>query len=207
VACAASVAGGADAAPGPLVQTDKGCYLVGQRVHVTGSGFAASRTFVVSIDGVYFGSSLTDTSGSFSAGSLIPGGLLAGIAQAIDTLQASDGTERASTKFTLTRTAGARILATNGNPRTLRARFQIWGFALDGTPRAVYAHWLTPRGHVRRTAQLGTTGGQCGYLQTEKQRVFPFAPSKGTWTLQLDTRQQYARAPGGPVARIRVAIG
>lgn len=205
--CAAVLIADAGAAATPLVQTDKGCYLVGQHVHVTGSGFAASRTFVVSIDGVYFGSSLTDASGSFSAGSLIPGGLAAGIAQAVDTLQASDGTELGSTKFTLTRTAGARILATTGNPRTLRAPFQIWGFALDGTPRAVYLHWVAPHGSVRRTAQLGTTGGQCGYLLTAKRRVFPFAPSKGTWTLQLDTRQQYARAPGGPVARIRVAIG
>jgi hypothetical protein len=176
-------------------------------VHVTGSGFAASRTFVVSIDGVYFGSSSTDASGSFSAGSLLPGGLLAGIAQAVDTLQASDGTMIASTKFTLTRPAGGRIQATSGNPRTLRARFQIWGFALDGVPRAVYVHWVTPSGRLRRTDQLGTTGGQCGYLRTAKRRVFPLAPSRGTWTLQLDTRQQYARVPGGPVARIRVAIG
>jgi hypothetical protein len=204
--CAAPVIADAGAAAGPMVHTDKGCYLVGQRVHVTGSGFAASRTFVVSIDGVYWGSSSTDASGGFSA-PLLPGGLGAGIAQAVDTLEASDGTELGSANFTLTRSAGARIVATTGNPRTLRAPFQIWGFALDGTPRAVYVHWVTPRGRVRRTAQLGTTGGQCGYLQTATRRLFPFAPSRGTWTLQLDTRQQYARVPGGPVARIRVAIG
>ena len=49
-------------------------------------------------------------------------------------------------------------------------------------------------------------GGQCGYLRTGKLRVFPFSPSGGTWTLQIDTRRRYAKRPGGPVARISVQI-
>jgi hypothetical protein len=37
--------------------------------------------------------------------------------------------------------------------------------------------------------------------------VFPFAPTVGQWTIQVDTQRSYSRHPGGPVARIGVQIG
>ncbi len=195
----------AGATAAPVVSTDRGCYLVGQQVLVTGGGFAAARTFVVSIDGVFWGLSSTDDSGGFSS-PLVPGGLGAGIPQAVDTLQASDGSAVATAQFTLTRRAGARFLRAVGNPRTLRSRFEAWGFALDGVPRPLFLHYVSPFGHVRRTVPLGSSGGQCGYLRTAPRRVFPFGPSRGRWTLQVDTAQQYQRKPAGPVSRILVTI-
>jgi hypothetical protein len=54
--------------------------------------------------------------------------------------------------------------------------------------------------------KLGMAGGQCGYLRTGRVRVFPFAPSRGTWTLQVDTRVRYARHAAGPVSRIPLQI-
>jgi hypothetical protein len=189
----------------PSIRTDRACYLVGQRVRVTGTGFTAGRTFDVAIDGVDFGQSRTDATGAFSS-SLVPGGLAAGVVQHVDHLDATDGTRGARTSFTLTRTAGARFLATSGNPNTLMAPFEVWGFALDGHRKRVFLHWVAPSGRVRETAALGRTRGQCGYLRTHRRRVFPFAPSLGSWTLQLDTRRRYVRHPSGPVARIRVRV-
>lgn len=191
--------------PAPIVHTDRGCYLVNQRVMVTGSGFAPSRPFTVTIDGVYFGKSTTDANGGFRS-SLLPGGLGAGQAEHVDHLVASDGTGSGATKFTLTRKAGARFLATRGNPHTLRAPFEVWGFALDGASKPVYIHYVSPAGSVRKTVLLGHTSGQCGYVLTHKRRVFPFSPSKGSWTLQLDTDQAYTAQPAAPVTRIRVKI-
>ncbi len=114
----------------------------------------------------------------------------------------------ADTSFTLTRrdrrAVPRRPAATRGS---LRAPFEIWDLshvrrAADGLPA------LRQPDAARRaqTVALGRTGGQCGYLKTKPRRVFPFAPTAGTWTFQLDTHRGYARHPGGPVARIRVGI-
>ncbi len=206
-----TLAAGATATPvfaassAPTVRTSQGCYLVRQRVSVIGTGFAPSRRFDVAIDGVDFGQSMTDAAGAFSA-RLIPGGLPAGVAQHVDHLEATDGTLSAQSTFTVTAPAGARFLATSGNPHTLRAPFEIWDFSPRGTSRAVYLHYVSPSGSGRRTVALGQTTGQCGYLRTGNRRLFPFVPSLGNWTIQVDTRQAYARVPGGPVGRIRVQI-
>ncbi len=194
------------ASTGPKVRTNRGCYLVGQRVLITGSGFAASRQYTVSVDGVYFGISETDQTGGFAA-ALRPGGLDAGVAEQVDHLDATDGTSTATAVFTVTRTAGARLLATSGSPATLQGPFQVWGFALDGRSRPVYLHYVGPSGGVRTTVMLGHTRGQCGYLQTASRLVFPFAPSPGGWTLQIDTRRNYGRDPRGPIARIGIQVG
>jgi hypothetical protein len=187
------------------VRTNRGCYLVGQTVRVSGAGFAASRSYDVAIDGVDFGQSRTNQAGGFAT-SLVPGGLGAGVIQSIDQLDATDGTSSADTTFTVTRTAGARFLASGGDPHTLRAPFTVWGFALDGTVRPVYLHYVSPAGQLRMTTHLGTTGGQCGYLLTPARRVFPFNPSLGTWTLQVDSNRGYSDHPAGPAAVIRVDI-
>jgi hypothetical protein len=203
-----SLAAGAGAAAGasvPAVHTGRGCYLVGQRVALRGSGFAPSREYVVSIDDVYFGNNTTNSRGGFQS-ALRPGGLGAGVAQAVEHVEATDGTVAARTDFTLTRAAGARLLVAGGNPRTLRAPFQVWAFALDGRRRPVYLHYVSPSGAVTLTASLGAATGQCGYLLTASRRLFPFTPTTGGWTLQLDTRHGYARRPRGPVARIGVRI-
>jgi hypothetical protein len=189
----------------PSAQTDRGCYLVGQRVGLRGAGFAAGRPFTVSIDGVYFGQSTTDSQGGFRT-SLRPGGLAAGITQHVDHLDATDGSVDARTAFTVTRPPGARFLASSGDPSTLSAPFEVWGFARDGHRRTVYLHYVTPTGRLARTVTLGRTSGQCGYLRTRRRRVFPFAPSLGAWTLQLDTSPGYARHVTTPVARIGVQI-
>lgn len=189
------------------MRTARGCYLVGTRVHLSGSGFAPDRAYVISIDGVYFGRGRTNANGALgSDDSLRPGGLPAGTAQVVDRLEASDGTRAARTRFTVTRRPGARFLASSGSSSTLRAPVEVRGFALGGTRRSVYLHYVNPSGRSVDTAQLGRTGGQCGYLRTAPIRIFPFTPSRGHWTLQIDTRHSYHAGPGVPVQRISVQI-
>jgi hypothetical protein len=207
---AAALAGGAavasaQSATGTTVSTDRGCYLVGQAVQLNGSGFEPDRTYVVSIDGVYLGNRTTDSTGSFSV-PLHPGGLPAGAAQHLDTLDVTDGTTSAQTSFVVTRSAGVRIINATGGPSSLTGRFLVWGFSLRGVSRPVYVHYVAPSGKLQKTVALGTTGGQCGYLRTARRRVFPFSLSPGAWTLQVDTRASYVRNGAGPKVRLRAVI-
>ncbi len=162
---------------------------------------------MISIDGVYFGQDRANAHGALiRRDSLRPGGLAAGMAQAVDRLEASDGTRTARTRFTLTRRPGARFLATSGSAHSLRAPVEVWGFALTGARRRVYLHYVNPSGRLVDTTDLGQTGGQCGYLKTAAIRIFPFTPSRGRWTLQIDSRRTYGARPAGPVQRISVHI-
>lgn len=207
LAClAAAAALAARAASDPSLSTSRGCYVVGQAVQLRGSGFAPRRTYVVTVEGVYFGKRQTDGQGGFAI-AVYPGGLPKGAAQHVDRLEVSDGSSAATTTFTLTRRPGARVTdISGGSPQTLTGRFQVWGYAMRGVPRAVYVHYVDPAGRARRTVRLGTAGGQCGYLHTGRRRVFPLALYAGVWTLQVDTRRSYRRRRGGPVTRILVRI-
>jgi len=193
------------AAAGPSVKTDHSCYTVGAPVGLAGTGFAANRGYDVTVDGVDFGQSSTDSSGGFST-QLVPGGLPAGVPQRVDQLEVTDGTSDAATSFTVTRPTGARFGAARGNARQLRAPFQAWGFSLDGTRPTLYVHYVAPTGRARTTVTLGRTTGQCGYLATAPLRLFPFTPSAGRWTLQVDSASAYSSQPSGPMARITVVI-
>ncbi|HWF71929.1 MAG TPA: hypothetical protein VG186_01215 [Solirubrobacteraceae bacterium] len=211
---APAAATSAAAIAAPDLHTNQSCYLVRQRVAITGTGFAPSRMYQVAVDGINLGVGTTDAGGAFTA-SVIPGGLGANVVEEVHGLSATDGTSLTHTTVTVTRTTGARILAGTGTATTFRAPFQVWGFALvHDKPTAtlaptrlpVYVHYLSPRKRLKRTLALGSTSGQCGYLRTLSRRVFPFLPSRGSWTLQLDTQRVYAAHPVGPVARIPVRV-
>lgn len=200
------------ASASPILQTNHGCYLVGQPVQITGSGFAPTRTYQVTVDGIDFGTSTTDSTGAFTA-ALRPGGLGANVVQAVHVLDATDGTSDTRIKFTVTRPAGARVIAGPGPPATLRAPFQVWGFGLGGVPLGatsiqlpVYVHYVGPHRRLRKTISLGHTRGQCGYLKTKARRLFPFIPARGNWTLQIDTSHAYSKHPLAPAAKIRVTV-
>jgi hypothetical protein len=189
----------------PTITTDRGCYVVGQAVQLSGSGFAPYRSYVVTIDGVYLGSRYTDGTGSFSV-PLHPGGLPAGAAEHYDPVDVTDGTTSAQTNFTVTRRAGFRVANVTGGVRSLSGRFVVWGFSLNGDTKPIYLHYVAPSGKVRKTVSLGTTRGACGYLRTARRRVFPFKVSAGKWVLQMDTQQTYSRWAPSPRVRIRVVI-
>jgi hypothetical protein len=190
------------------ISTNRSCYVVGQRAQLSGSGFAPSTSYTVMVDGVLFDQHLrhTDSQGTFSI-QLLPGGLPAGAAQHRDKVTVDDGTgDTASTSFTLTRSALARLTDTQKTSPGFTGRFRVWGFSLDGSARQVYLHYVGPSGQAHRTVTLGSTTGACGRLVSKRQLFVPFSLSRGTWTLQVDTRRNYARHPDGPVSRIRVAI-
>ena len=189
------------------VSTNRSCYVVGQPAHLSGSGFAPSSELAVTVEGVLFTPiPRADSGGDFSI-RLHPGGLQAGVAQHTDHVTVDDGAgHRASTSFTLTRSALALLTGVRKSSRGETGRFKVWGFSLDGSARQVYLHYVGPSGRARRTVALGQTKGACGTLVSKRELFVPFSLSRGTWTLQVDTRRSYARHPDGPVSRIRVGI-
>ena len=178
---------------------------------MTASGLAPNAPLTVVLDGrqLSYGDGSTpraDAAGSF-AGSFATPALAVGTVQLRHVLVVSDETRRPRARFTVTRPAGADFQPSSGDPRTLRARFRVWGFAC-ATPAAmpVWLHWVSPRGTVRRNAALGTTGGDCGALTHAPRRVFPFAPEAGRWVLVLDTHRRYRVQAAGPRAKIPVHV-
>jgi hypothetical protein len=201
----------ATAATPATLTTDARCYLQGAQLQMTASGLAPNAPLTVVLDGRQLsysdGSTPTsDATGSY-AGSFATPALAADVLQRRHVLVVSDAMRRPRARFTVTRPAGADFQPSSGDPRTLRARFRVWGFGVDsagGNP--VWLHWLSPRGTVRRNAALGSTAGDCGALTTQPRRVFPFAPAAGRWVLVLDTHRRYRVHASGPRAKIPVHV-
>jgi hypothetical protein len=203
---AALAAAAAVAFASATVSTNRRCYVVGQAAQLSGSGFAPSTQFTVTVGGVLYGTKHTDPNGSFSI-RLLPGGLPAGAAQHTDRATVDDGTGHvASTSFTVTRKAVALLTGLRKTSLGETGRLKLWGFSLDGSARKAYVHYVGPAGGVHRTMALGSTRGACGWLVSRRELFVPFSLSRGTWTLQVDTRRTYARRPDGPVSRIQVGI-
>jgi hypothetical protein len=191
--------------------TDARCYAQGAPLQMTAAGLTPRAPLTVALDGTALrysdGSTPTaDDAGNFSSSFATPG-LGPGITQQRHALAVDDGTQRPRTRFAVTRPAGAAFSPSEGDPRTLRARFTLWGFALASARNArAWLHWVDPAGKVRRNALLGMTKGDCGVLTTPQRRVFPFDPEPGRWVLAIDTQRRYRVQTDGVRAKIRVHV-
>ena len=211
-ACAIAAVPGAGAARATTLSTDARCYLQGAPLRMTASELTPQAPLTVSLDGQALryrdGSAPSaDAAGTFASSFATPV-LDPGTTQRRHALRVEDGTHRAQARFTVTRPAGADFAPARGNPRTLRARFTVWGFALaDGVRhRRVWLHWVNPHRRLRATAAIGVTRGDCGTLRTAPRRVFPFAAEAGRWLLVLDTHRRYRSHSRGPRAKISVHV-
>jgi hypothetical protein len=82
-----------------------------------------------------------------------------------------------------------------------RVRFIGRGFT-DGT--SVYAHYIRSERH-RRTVRLGTPQGPCGRIDV-KRRQFPFEPTVGRWTLQVDNQPAFSDEPVSVFVRLGITV-
>jgi hypothetical protein len=191
----------APAARAAEVHTDRGCYLQTKatNVTVTGTGFAPSRPYTVSLDGrpLQGGGAATDAGGAMQ-GAISPPALTDAQQERTFPVAVDVDGVTASTTFTVTRfsadfSPSAHVAATS------RVRFAVHGFGLVRTRPTVYLHYADPAGHLRGTVRLGHAQGQCGSIaRTARRRLFPFgAPSHGKWSLQFDTSERYVRGRRG----------
>jgi hypothetical protein len=184
----------APAASAASLTTDSRCYQETQEVVLNGTGYAPLSTITVSLDNTALGSAAADANGSFQRKFATPE-LPSGTREADYTLEATDQINTATTSYRATKVF-ADFSPGAGNPTRLRVRFSIAGFGLARAGASVYLHYVfKSTGQVRRTIRLGTVSGICGAIRhTRLLRLFPFAPSRGTWILQFDTVKRYERA-------------
>lgn len=208
--CAMAAASNAGAAAATLT-TDARCYLQGAPLRMSASGLTPGAPLTVSLDGQALryrdGSTPTaDRDGAFASSFATPQ-LASGVVQLRHALAVDDGVAPARARFTVTRPAGADFSPSHGDPRTLRARFTLWGFALaSGRNQRAWLHWVDPAGSVRKSVSLGVTLGDCGRLTTAPRRVFPFDPEPGRWTLAIDTQRRYRVQTDAVRAKISVHV-
>ena len=169
----------------------RACYLQGSRVGVTATGFAPS-TVTVRRAGTVIGTATADDIGAVQARFDAPQ-VPEGHRESKPVLELSDGTTRATTRLPVTRFR-ASFSPSTGDPATMLVRFSVEGFGLLDAQPDVYLHYVAPDGRLRETVALGRARGVCGHLRTPNpQRLFPFRPRAGTWTLQFDTRKSSQR--------------
>jgi hypothetical protein len=189
------------AAHGALVQTDRTCYLQTDKTNVTvsGNGFTPQQPYTVSLDGLPLtsGSNLIDAGGAMQ-GAFAPPALGNDELERTFTVAVASDPLAASSTFTVTRLK-ANFTPSSGDPRKLKVRFSVAGFALATADPDVYVHYIDPRGKLKQTVRLGKATGQCGRIvKTAKRRLFPFSqPRLGKWQLQFDTSEQFAKGATG----------
>jgi hypothetical protein len=184
------------------IQVNRACFAdPGDRkdtVQLTGTGFTPGADYQVTLDGqpLAGGSGQTDATGAMSGSFIAPSvrNLPRVSRQHRFRISVQEGDNAPETTFTVSRLF-ANFSPAQGNPSTLRVRFNVFGFALQGASRPpVYVHYLRPgSGSLARTVRLGTAGESCGHLQTKRRRLFGFTPRRGTWKLQFDTSKTFRR--------------
>jgi hypothetical protein len=190
------------AAHGAVVQTDRTCYLQTDKTNVTvsGNGFTPGQPYSVSLDGT----ALAGGVGAIDAGGAMRGAFappMLGDDELERTFSvgvADTAAVAASSTFTVTRLK-ANFTPSSGDPKKLKVRFSVAGFALATADPDVYVHYIDPRGKLKQTVRLGKATGQCGRIvKTAKRRLFPFAsPRLGKWQLQFDTNRSFAKGVTG----------
>lgn len=201
LATLAASAVGAARADAAEIRVNRACFAdPGDRrdtVQLTGRGFTPGGAYQVLLDGrpVAGAAGRADTAGNVAAGFVAPSlrTVSRGARQHAFRVTVVEGANRPVTSLTVSRLfAGFR--PTQGNPRALRVRFSIYGFSLLGQRRPpIYVHYVAPSGRAVRTVRFKSATGTCGFRRTVRRRLFPFAPRRGAWRLQFDTRRRYAR--------------
>jgi len=166
-------------------------------VQLTGSGFTPNASFQVVLDGqpLRGGNGQTDANGSMSGRFVAPSPRTVSPIARQHTFRVSvqEGPNQPATRFTVSQLF-ASFRPTSGDPSTLRVRFSLYGFRLQGATRPpVFVYYVGPTGRLARTVRLGNAAQACGFLRSKRRRLFGFSPRRGAWRLQFDTRKRYTR--------------
>jgi hypothetical protein len=190
LAVAAQAAAASGAGP-PTIQTARPCYLAGQAVRITGSGFHAGDRYSVTLDHVKVGTGTVRTGGAIG-GELSSGPAPTGSGRGLHRIIVTDHTSAFR----------ATLSPASGDPRTLRVRYTVDAIGLSAPAGAtVWLHYVDPLGQVRRSVAIGRTSGVCGSLHSIRHRLFPLAVRAGVWGLQFDLSPAYSAATRPRIVR------
>jgi hypothetical protein len=188
LAIPATAPAAASGANGASIVVNESCYETAQKATLTGTGFDPSSHWSATLDGAAFGSGQTTVSGDIAATFGVPSHLRASTGEDSYKLVVHEGKHSASTKFLVTHLDASFTPATSQDLSTLKVTFQLLGWGHGGS---LYLHYVNPKGVSRFDRDLGTPGGACGNLTTKPEKLFPFTPKIGKWTLQFDKSAVY----------------
>lgn len=179
----AAVAGTAQAAT-LTVTPDKPCYLAGDVVTATGTGFTANAFAAFSIDGNPIGQLDTDATGTVAAQVTLGGmkGVKTHTLTATDTM---DPTVTASLSYTGT------TLRVDVNPANAKAgkKLRIKGYGLLGGKK-VYMHVRGPH-HYRSDTRIAKTKAPCGTFKT-RRKIVPANARPGKYKVLFDGKKKFS---------------
>jgi hypothetical protein len=165
------------------------CYVKGEPVTVTGTGFTAGAT--VSLGAGVGGSGVADATGRVVIQTTAPP--VRGVGPRTVSVDATDGANPANTAPAVTFKVVSELLGANyaqaigGRPRQ-RTTWRFAGFA-EGLP--IYGHFRF-RGRTRRNFRFGLARGVCGALTVRARRVPVRVVRPGLWTLHVDQARRYS---------------
>jgi hypothetical protein len=188
-ATAPAAAARAAKANGASIVVNHSCYETAQKAALTGTGFDPSAHWSATLDGAAFGSGKTTVSGDIAATFGVPSHLRAGsTGEDSYKLVVHEGKHSANTTFLVTHLDASFTPPSSQDLSTLKVTFHLLGWGRGGS---LYVHYVSPKGVSRLDRNLGTPGGACGHLTTKPEKLFPFTPKVGKWTLQFDKSAVY----------------
>jgi len=182
----------------------KGCFLSvapGQTepVSVSAAGFAPAAAVEVRIDGATQTVATADMSGRVTGALAAPHQARGQRWFTIELIERGDPANAVRLRSRVT------ALSVSVRPRSARPDARVrWsgrGF-VDGGP--VRAHYVK-HGTARRTVRLARPRGACGRFSV-RRRQFPFRPSVGAWTVQVDQSRRFSPAPDSPFVSLPITV-
>lgn len=204
LATATALLAAAPAAHGATAEPLKDCFLSvapgkTEPVPVTSAGFGPNAAVEVRIDGERHAVVNADADGR------ITGALPAPHQERGERTFTIELVERDAPANLVRLESRVTALSVSVKPRaarpTRRVRWSGRGFVGDGP---VYAHYVRA-GRERETIRLARPRGACGRFSV-RRRQFPFRPSIGAWTVQIDQQPRFSSPPNSPFVQLPIAV-
>ena len=194
----------ATAAAPVLIAPLKRCYVsVAQGstepVSLSAAGFAASAAVDVRVDGDPVATVTAGSDGRIEARFNPPHQERGQRRFQIELAQRDDPSHR------VVLTSRVTALSVTLRPRAARPRSPVtWRGRGFTAARPLFVHYVKD-GEVRSTVRLAVPRGACGRFRARRAQ-FPFRPSLGAWTLQVDQQRAFAPIPQTSFVRLPVRV-
>src|SRR5215216_2986748 len=163
----------------------KPCYLAGDEIVVTGTGFTPAGTVNVSFDGGLIGPVVASPAGAIGVGIRL-GGMKAVKPHTLTATDAANPALTASAGFTGT-TLHVTVRPRNAAPGKKR---KLQGYGFLAGPR-VYMHVRGPGG-FKTDRKIATPAASCGTFATRK-RIVPANARPGRYRVQFDAKKRFSK--------------
>jgi hypothetical protein len=180
----AAMAGTAQAAT-ISIDPVKACYLSGDKITASGTGFTAGGPVDVSIDGKSLGQLAADAAGNI-AGEVSLGTMRGVKSHALTATDVTDSTLMASVSFLATTN---RVIVKPKNARAGR-KLQLRGSGFLAGPN-VFMHVRGPGGY-KSDGRVAKPQGPCGTF-TVRKRIVPPGADTGSYKVQFDAVRRFSK--------------